>query len=215
MNKEEFKIKSGVYSIMRLFAEFKVVTGNSLVYCVGGCVFDKNEVTVKQDFFKNRVINPFINNNGNFAVKSYEWHKEECCIELNRSDSNIKIYCLKPQTEWYFDVAHAVFNEKSFCNEFIADDDSCEINGVHYNVTNPARIRRSCVAPEIINDMCKLFNADEYPNTALKLFYVKDFEKRIYYIGLWDAEKHCPVSTDLYAPTNVDYSDEYKIFFPV
>lgn len=214
MNEMNFEIVSGVYSIMRSFTEFRVVFNDRAVYCVGGCRFDNNELTISRDFFKKEVIFPFPDSNDNSPVKDYVWHKEESCIELKRQDDSIKIYCLRPRVEGYFDVDHAVYDEKSFCNDYIADEDSREINGIYYNVVNPARTKTSRIDSDIAGDMNKLFHADDYLDITLKLFYVKDFEKRVFYMGLWDAEKQCPISCDPSAPSNSDYSEEYALFFP-
>lgn len=213
-NKNQFTIGAGVYSIMRLFAEFRVAAKERTVYCVGGCKFENEELSVKQDFFKDRYIRPLTDKKGNFAVEDYEWHKDNHCIELKRRDGNIMIYCLKPRSDRYFDVDHAVYNEKLFCNSYISDEDSREINGRYYSVVNPARTKRERIDPELFSDMRELFHTDEYSDITLKLFYVKDFEQRIFYMGLWDVEKQQPVSCDPSAPSNSDYSEEYALFFP-
>lgn len=211
MNNKEFAVKMKTYSVMRQFAEFKVVTDKSSVFCVGGCDFVNNEVTIKQDFFKETKIDPFIDFDGNFTIESDD---QSACIEFNGKDGITKIHCLKPISDDYFGVEHAVYNEKSFCNPYISDDDSREINGVYYNVVNPARTKDSCIDPEIIGDMRSVFHSEDFSDKTLKLFYVKDFEKRVFFIGLWDAENHCPIFDDPTAPSNSDYSDEYSLFYP-
>lgn len=215
MRREEFRIKFNAYSVLRSFAEFKIVIAEKLsAYCVGGCVFDNDEITFRQDFFKESTLNPFVDANEKFAVKACYWNEDNNYLDLCRQDGDVRIYCYKPVTDGYFDVDHAVYNEKSFCNEYISDDDSHEINRVFYKVVNPARTKKSCVEPELLADMNALFHTSEYPNTALKLFYVKDYEKRVFYMGLWDAENHCPIFEDPSAPSNSDYLDEYALFFP-
>lgn len=207
-----FEIEAFCYSIMRKFAEFLVVHNGIKFYCVGGINY-KEHLVLRQDFFNRREISLCFDDNGEFVATNVKWNSEGGYIEISRKDGVMRVFCIKPMGDFYKRVN--VESIWDLCNSELAEyNHYFAENGNEHIVTNPARIHPDCINSAIFSDIVTLLDAGDFEDRTLKFYFVRDFEARKFYMGLWDCEKLAPVNEDIRGKGNCDYSQVYDYLFP-
>lgn len=208
----EFETEALAYSIMKNYGRFEVVHNGEKTVYVGELSYS-DKLILRRDFFNRSEANLFRDNNGEFITNNITWEKERGCIKVERNDGILEVFCLEPHKNEFAEFE--IDSIWDLCNPKIADDyESCVINGIHYNVTNPARISPTVMTSSMYSEICCLIDACLFENITLKFYYVRDFQTRKFYLGLWDCDKHCPISYDTKGIGNSDYSSIYDILFP-
>lgn len=223
MNNETNKIEGidFMYSLMSIFSEYKVVFYSRATLCVGGVTYNPytHALTLYKDFFNKQEIPLFTNEYGEFVAKRITCTKiynaseagYEERIDVHRTDGVMSIYCAKPDAAIVDIEVDTIWD---LCNESIVDhNESCEINGVYYNVTNPAKINQDLIPQKAYNEIREILDADNFKDNTLKFYFVRSFEQKKFYVGLWDAVVHRPVNFDISGKGNSDYSKVYELLF--
>lgn len=207
-----FEIEAFCYDIMKNFEEFLVVHNENETLCVGGIEYNE-QLIMRQDFFNCREIPLFTNEYGEFVAKQVEWNREGGCLEIHRDDGVIKVFCEKPTLNFYKNVT--VESIWDLCNSEIEEyNHYFAENGDEYIITNPARIHPKGIDSATYADIYCMLDAGDFGDKTLKFYFVRDYETRKFYMGLWDCENICPVNEDIHGKGNCDYSKVYDYLFP-
>lgn len=209
---DSFVVEALCYEVMRNFEEFLVIHNGTKVLCVGGIEY-KRHLILRQDFFNRREIPLFFADDGKFVTKDMEWNAERGCLEIYREDGVITVFCKKPTQSFYKRVP--VENIWDLCNSEIAEyNHYFAEDGTEYVVTNPARIHPDFINSAVYAEIYTLLDAGDFEDRTLAFYFVRDFEARKFYMGLWDCENLSPVNSDIRGKGNCDYSVVYDYLFP-
>lgn len=207
-----FEIEALCYDVMKNFEEFLVMHNETKVYCVGGIEYNEHLI-LRQDFFNRREIPLFFNDSGEFVARNVKWNSESCCLEIYCEDGDIRVFCKNPTPNFYKRVTidsiwDLCNSELAEYNHYFAED------GTEYVVTNPARIHPNSISSATYSEIVTLLDAGDFEDKSLKFYYVRDYETRKFYMGLWDCEKLEPVNLAIRGKGNCDYSVVYDYLFP-
>ena len=213
-----FEIEALTFDLMNKFEEHKVVFNGEETLCVGGVEYSGyGHFALYQDFFNRREIPLFTNSEGDFVAENITHSKFQegkifgIRIEVHRTDGILYIYCTSPNLMIDDIEVETIWD---LCNETIIDNkESRTIDGIEYNVTNPAKITLYTIPKDVYDNIREILDADDFKDITLKFYFVRCYHKRKFYVGLWDASKHCPVNFDIKGKGNSDYSRVYELLF--
>lgn len=99
-------------------------------------------------------------------------------------------------------------------DEFIGKQESQTIEGIAYNVVDWAKIDPARITNKLRRMISEEFHMERFKGTPPKIFFVHDYERRLFYFGLWNEELNKPVANDPNDPRNMDYSYIFDLFYP-
>ena len=214
-----FEIEALAFDLISKFEEHKVVFNDKETLCVGGVEYDfgNNHMIVYQDFFNRKEVPLFTNSEGEFVAKNITHSKFQedkifgIRVEVHRTDGILYIYCTSPNLMVDDIEVETIWD---LCNETIIDyKEKRTIDGIEYNVTNPAKINPYTIPKEVYDNIREILDADDFKDITLKFYFVRCYHKRKFYVGLWDVKNHRPVNFDIKGKGNSDYSRVYELIF--
>lgn len=99
-------------------------------------------------------------------------------------------------------------------NRFVSDRESRAVEGVTYNVVDWSKIDPARITNKLRRMISEEFHTERFKGTPPKIFFVHDYERRLFYFGLWNEELNKPVSNDPNDHRNMDYSYIFDLFYP-